>query len=315
MSSRFASFFRIHKHGQGLIRRHYYCRHPTCLSNDQASKPNPRAFATQSVVQLASNEELSAIVDQFPPGVVFAFGYGSGVLRQKPSSPTRPNCSNTGPGMVDIILAIDNPYVWHKINLQRHSQHYSLMARIGGPHFVKWLQVNLGAKLYFHPFVNINLKMMGTNNAEESQSDDPKQTNKMRITKQISQRQVKYGVVTTDDLIQDLLHWDYLYLAGRMHKPIVSIESPQKMGCSKETNGERIDTEETSNVRVDEIEEAQRTNLLSAVSAALLLDCSFSNHQPHTSLQSIPKSQLYNTIASLSYTGNVKQMSFIFELA
>jgi len=222
-----------------------------------------RTFATTATkdsaipeAQLTTNDELTSIVNQFPPQD-YAFGYGSGVLRQQSTAANR--------GMIDIIFAVDNPHTWHEHNLQKNSYHYSYMARMVGVNFITWLQKNFGAKIYFHPFVDINLQ----------------------LNSDTIQRQVKYGVVSTDDLIQDLLNWEYLYLAGRMHKPIVSIDLKSN------------DALRQRNDRADGIEEAQRINLLSAVSASLLL---YNNN-------TIPTSQLYNTIASLSYTGDFRMQT------
>ncbi|KAL7529899.1 hypothetical protein ACHAXR_003214 [Thalassiosira sp. AJA248-18] len=249
-------------------------------------------IVSNSAASVTSLAQLSAIVNKFPPGIDYSFGYGSGVLRQQPSSSTsQTNGINTNPGMIDIILATENPHDWHKRNLLLHSDHYSLMARIGGPKFVTWLQLNFGAKLYFHPFVDINIDLDGAHHDEYSQSNDSHQ--KTKTNKQPIQRQIKYGVVSTDDLIQDLLYWDYLYLAGRMHKPIVSIDPTPKLGHSEGPHEQQVE-------RLAEIEDAQRTNLLSAVSASLLL------HNTTKNEQSIPVSQLYTTIASLSYTGDFR---------
>ena len=278
---------------------HQFHRQPASKGKDQERQcvrflttaiPGPKSAA-----QISSNEELAAIVHQFAPGVDYAFGYGSGVFRQQPSSPLiyqtnkgksdADEIATTSPGMIDIILAVNDPLSWHKRNMERHSDHYSTLARWGGPHFVTQLQVNFGAKVYFHPFVNMSLNMPRT------QSNHPN----------IIQREIKYGVVSTKDLIHDLLYWDYLYLAGRMHKPIVSIELTSTDGADG-TNMERIDASATKHDMRYEVEVAQRTNLLSAVSASLLL-------QPPTSTQLIPTSQLYNTIASLSYTGDFRMQT------
>ena len=255
------------------LRQHNLCVYARAASNSASAKSSP---------QLASNEELSAIITRFPPGIDYAFGYGSGVLRQSQSPSTSQQTTdvntNNSPGMVDVILAVENPYEWHKCNLQSHPDHYSWMARMGGPQFVNWLQINFGAKVYFHPFVDIDCGSPQTENNANA-----------------IQRQIKYGVVSTDDFIQDLLNWDYLYLAGRMHKPIVPIAV--------------VEQPEEAVIRVDEIENAQRSNILSAVSASLLLQDAARNETHLSSVQSIPAKQLYNTIAGLSYEGDIRMQT------
>ena len=87
-----------------------------------------------------------------------------------------------------------------------------------------------------------------------------------------------------------------------MHKPTVSIDLPPNLSCSEGPDEEAVG-------RADEIENAQRTNLLSAVSASLLLHDAANNKQSLSSLQSFPVSQLYTTIASLSYTGDFRMQT------
>lgn len=211
--------------------------------------------------QLTSQDELSSIVGQFPTsGLDYAFGYGSGVLKQGPTL-QRPNSEDSKRGMVDLIMAVDDAQSWHTANLSKNRHHYSSLAALGGPPFITWIQNGFGAMLYFHPFVSVSLQS----------GDGP-----------TIHREIKYGIVSTNDLVQDLLDWRYLYLAGRMHKPVVPVKGLISDGS-------------------DEIEEAQSANLMAAVSAAMLLQ--ETNHE-NTPTDSMPMSELFRTIASLSYTGD-----------
>ncbi|KAI1931804.1 Mitochondrial translocator assembly and maintenance protein 41 [Ophidiomyces ophidiicola] len=80
---------------------------------------------------------------------------------------------------------------------------------------------------------------------------------------------IKYGVVNIDTLCKDLSEWDTLYLAGRLQKPVKILRDHPK-------------------VRL-----ANQMNLLSAVRVALLL-------LP----PDFTESQLYSTIAGISYRGD-----------
>lgn len=84
---------------------------------------------------------------------------------------------------------------------------------------------------------------------------------------------IKYGVTTVDNLCSDLLNWNTLYLAGRMHKPIRIIKDDPR-------------------VRL-----AQQVNLTSAIRAALL-----------TLPEKFSETELFERIAGVSYSGDIRML-------
>ncbi|MEE6501607.1 hypothetical protein FKM82_004272 [Ascaphus truei] len=179
------------------------------------------------------------ILSHFPQDVTLAFAYGSGVLRQSGTPP-----SDIGNNMLDLVFSVDDPVTWHTMNIMQNRSHYSFMKYLG-PKKITQLQKNYGAGVYYNTLVPCDGKM------------------------------IKYGIVSTDTLIEDLLHWKTLYIAGRLHKPV-------KMLTQKE------------NVR---LQTALISNLKSALTAAFLM-------LP----ESISEEDLYLQIAGLSYSGDFRMI-------
>lgn len=150
--------------------------------------------------------------------------------------------------MIDLIIAVDDPLNFHRKNIEVNKKHYSFL-KYFGPRAVTHIQEGLGAKIYYNPFVVI---------------DDGKDL-------------IKYGVIKTQDLINDLLDWETLYVSGRLHKPVTVITG------SKDPS--------------EPLAKALKINLQSAIHASLLLlDETFSEET------------LYWTICSLSYFGDFRMI-------
>jgi len=163
-----------------------------------------------------------------------AFAYGSGVFHQK---------DNTKAGrMTDFILAVEDPQRWHAANIARNPSHYSFL-RFLGSGTVASLQKDYGAKVYYNTLIPFE---EGT---------------------------IKYGVISTAALLSDLLDWDTLYVAGRLHKPCRVLLPPTS----------------------EELKSAMTLNLQSAMHTALLLLPSHFSER-----------ELYLKIAGLSYTGDFR---------
>jgi len=194
--------------------------------------------AERSVGQLTAKEELESIVHRFP-SIVHSFGYGSGVFQQQA------NDSTAAPGMIDLILVTENDAKgFHEANLARHASHYSTVARLGGPCFCQHVQRDYGAGVFFHAMIPVQHSV------------------------------IKYGVVTVEDLAKDLREWNHLYLAGRLHKPTVTIRAADVI-----------------------LEYQEIYNLPFAASTALLL-------LAESRRENIFLTELYEQISHLSYAGD-----------
>ena len=203
-----------------------------------------RLYATGNNHQLnATNHHINhldqygAILEQFPEGIQMAFAYGSGVFKQEGQSDAQVNKN-----MIDLIFVVDDSYRWHQKNIRQNRSHYSFLKYFGAKQIANF-QEKYGAAVYFNTKV------------------------------QCAGREIKYGVISTKQLITDLLDWNTLYLSGRMHKPIRILIEPTKT----------------------ELCSAMQINLENAIHAALLL-------LPET----FSEEELYQQIAALSYDGDFR---------
>jgi len=195
----------------------------------------PLTFGRNQLLPVADSTRklLESIVDGFDAPIRYAFAYGSGVFEQA-------GYSNAKPPMIDFVFAVSHPAHWHSINMAQYPSHYPLYTRALGSSFVSKVQeVNPG--LWFNAYVPMN-----------------------GVT-------VKYGVTTVDNMCSDLLNWNNLYLAGRMHKPIRIIRDDPRVRLT------------------------QQVNLTSAIRAALLT-------LPH----SFSERELFERIAGFSYEGDLR---------
>lgn len=176
-----------------------------------------------------------AIVSKFPESYSFAFAYGSGVFPQSTGL-------NTEKKMTDFIFAVDDSLTFHKQNMKCNFSHYSFL-KYAGSEIVKEIQEGFGSKMYFNTLIEVENTL------------------------------IKYGVISTNHLIEDLLDWQTLYVSGRLHKPVNVIKEPES----------------------NDLIRALNTNLKSALHAALL-------YLP----ESFSEEQLFLKIVGLSYNGDFR---------
>lgn len=203
-------------------------------------------------------EESEEILTAFP-AIQFGMAYGSGAIQQggytkysyqriaKGGDASRLNrmADRIGAGsedlpMIDFIFVVEDSVSWHKENLERNPSHYTSSIPFLTGKIIGMVQDNIPAYLWFNAYVPL------------------KSTNRL----------MKYGVINRKNILTDLEHWNTLYIAGRMHKPVHIIKSDPEIEAAMENNRRH----------------AVRTSLM-------LLPQKFSERD------------LFLTIASLSYIG------------
>ena len=181
---------------------------------------------------VSNSQSLRALLKEIFPPTRLTLLYGSAAFAQT---------GRTKGKMLDIIFAVDDTMDWHSQNMSANPTHYSFVRRLPRS-FLAGLQRS-AAGIYYNPFIEL----------------------------QGCDSMVKYGVIASAELRRDLQEWSTLYVSGRMHKPVLLLETSP------------------------ELDIASRHNLSHAVRTALLL-------LPETfSLR-----ELFSRITGISYTGDIR---------
>lgn len=187
---------------------------------------------------MLSQSLAARILSKFTYNFSYAFAYGSGVTQQ-----TGYSKSDLKNSLFDLVFCVNDPLIWHTENIKLNPSHYSFMRYFDAKTIAKF-QTNYGAKVYCNTLIPIE-----------------------------NDCSIKYGVISTNDLCNDLNDWTDLYIAGRLHKPITTLIRPNS----------------------DIIRNALETNHINAIRTALiLLPAEFTYFE------------LFYEIAQLSYNGDFR---------
>ena len=180
---------------------------------------------------------LKRFLNIFPSVPSYAFAYGSKVKAQA-------NLAESVGDMIDLIIAVDDPLSFHKNNMEKNPSHYSFLRHFGH-RVVSSIQEKMGARIYYNTMVPVDGSL------------------------------IKYGIIGTDHLINDLLDWETLYVSGRLHKPVEVLQEPN----------------------MESLKKALDMNFKNALhTSLLLLDETFTEEE------------LYITIGFLSYSGDFRMI-------
>ena len=160
---------------------------------------------------------LQSIVEDFNAPIRYAFVYGSELFEQDGYQTEK-----VAPPMLEFMFAVTHPAHFHSMNMAQHPSHYAMCARTFGSSFVTRVE-EFGPGIWFNAFV----KAKGRVCRIPYQLDE---------TDVLTTQTIKYGVTSVDNLCSDLLDWNTLYLAGRMHKPLRIIKDDARVRLTQQVN-------------------------------------------------------------------------------
>lgn len=214
-------------------------------SKDIKRNSNASIYSNQEI--MVGNIQLLQNFEQrfWSSSIRYTFGYGLGVFPQ-----TGYEKSSKKP-QIDMVHVVDDATEFHSTNVQQYPEHYSFL-RLFGLSAISKVQA-AGAGVYYNPYVNM-MDIYG------------------------NKTMVKYGIVTTDTILEDLKDWSTFYLAGRLQKPVRHIYG--------------VDSR---------LKEANQYNLESAFNLSLMLLALGKK-------RNLTTRDLYEKIALLSYMGDPRML-------
>ena len=105
--------------------------------------------------------------------------------------------------LLDFIFVVNNSRGWHSMNIIKNPNDYSLLSRFGGSNYITFVQ-NIGSGVFYNLYIPIEWKL---------------------YIKQNIDTQIKYGIIGTQKLINDLVYWESIYVSGRLHKPTIFLQN------------------------------------------------------------------------------------------
>ena len=144
-------------------------------------------------------ERATGVLAALPP-VEHAIAYGSAVLADAVAA------SSSAPAL-DVLLTVRDPVAWHETNMRANPSHYAPQMRLVGARGTDAVSRAVGVGAHYNAALADNRG-----------------------------RGYKYGVVGTSAAVEDLTTWKYLFFAGRMHKPHVTLVASEAMLAAQKEN-------------------------------------------------------------------------------